>query len=424
MARVWQAFVNRIYFYYQQNINMKFQALLFSIALVPLSYQCNNTSQTQTDKTKSEQAQTEQAAQQSQTDPSLAQAQTTSPDTGHNTNSSNNTNGTGNNKNPFGALIAKSDNQMIPPAKQIEVAKALGIKYMRAHIIIADWNGSNDPYDKYAAAGFKIILNINSDVPRNAVGDKKPVPFPTDMQAYSKVLNSILDKYKPELVVIENEEDNPGYHAGTAQQYLTQLKTAIDICHAKGLKVTNAGLTDRETSLLVYDDYVRNGKKKEADDFAKRVFPPRLLKTLDDRYKNDPQVAKQLEFGRTVLQGYKTLDLDYVNFHWYEPANAKGAAPGIVSAEQHADPVAFEVAVNFLKRVTGKPIITNEFGELNESPSIVPELLQKVLDAGMDYAIWYSADGGVGKAAGLQGGDGKLRQNGIAFRDFIKEHCQ
>jgi hypothetical protein len=42
----------------------------------------------------------------------------------------------------------------------------------------------------------------------------------------------------------------------------------------------------------------------------------------------------------------------------------------------------------------------------------------------MDYAIWYSADSGDGKAVALQNADGSLRENGLAFRDFIKEHCQ
>jgi hypothetical protein len=402
---------------------MKLHAFLFSIIALPLYYQCNNTSR-QEARESEQQEETEQATRGSQTDPSIAQSQYPLPDTLQNISSANKTNATGSNKNPFGVLIAKTDNQQIGPAKQIQIAKALGVHYMRARINIVDWNGSNDAYDQYAAAGFKIILNVNYDVPRDAVGDKKPIPFPTDMQAYSKTLNSILDKYKPELVVIENEEDNPGYHSGTADQYLTQLKTAIGICHAKGLKVTNAGITDRGMGLLVYDDYVQKGKQKEADEFARRAFPQRLVANIKTRYQNDEQVKRQIEFSRQVIKGYKTLDLDYVNFHWYEPAAARGAGQGIVSKEEHMDPVVFAAAVNFLKRTTGKPVVTNEVGELNASPTIVQELMQKILDAGMDYAIWYSADGGAGKAVALQSGDGNLRQNGIAFRDFIKEHCQ
>jgi hypothetical protein len=80
--------------------------------------------------------------------------------------------------------------------------------------------------------------------------------------------------------------------------------------------------------------------------------------------------------------------------------------------------------INYVKRSTGKPAITNEFGQLNRSPEIVKQLFQKVLDTGMPYAIWYSADGGEGKAVALQNADGSLRENGVMFRDFIKEHCQ
>ena len=115
---------------------------------------------------------------------------------------------------------------------------------------------------------------------RKRNGEKQPVPFPTDLEAYSKTFTSILDKYKPELVVVENEEDNPFYHSGSADDYINELKTAITICHSKGLKVTNGGLTVREVMLLAFDDLMRSGKKQEAYDFASRAFPQQYLKSL------------------------------------------------------------------------------------------------------------------------------------------------
>jgi len=393
---------------------MKLQAFLFSILALPLYYHCNNISQRNENE---EQAQSEQPA-----DPSIAQSQVPVGDTTQ--SAKNKKHDDKSSKNPFGVLIAKTDNQTIPPEKQVEIARSLGVNYVRARITVADWKGSSDAYDQYAAAGFKIILNINYDIPRDAIGDKKPIPFVTDMQAYGKTLNAILDKYKPELAIIENEEDNPGYHSGTAQQYLAQLKTAIDICHAHGVKVTNAGLTDREIAVLVYDDFMRSGKKSEANEFAQRAFPERYKSKLNQFYQNNPMVARQLDFGRQVMEAYKTLDLDYVNFHWYEPTALRGAGPDGIADAQNIDPTVFDAVVNYIKRVTGKPVITNEFGQLNASPAIVKQLMQKVLDARMDYAIWYSADGGEGKAVALQNGNGSLRENGIAFRDFIKEHCK
>ncbi|HYK47119.1 MAG TPA: hypothetical protein VEV83_18210 [Parafilimonas sp.] len=394
---------------------MKLQAFLFLVVALPLYYHCHNTSRNSA--ARGEQAATEQATQQSQTDPSIALEADSSGNVSVGKTRAEH-------KNPFGVLIAKTDDQQIPPGKQVQIAKALGANYIRARITVTDWKGSSDAYDQYAAAGFKIILNINYDIPRDVTGDKKPIPFVTDLEAYRKTLNSILDKYKPELAVIENEEDNPGYHSGTAQQYLTQLKTAIEVCHAHGVKVANAGLTNREIAGLVYDDLIRSGKKAEAASFAERAFPERLKSRLKQMYQPNSMVARQLDFGRQVIEGYKTLDLDYVNFHWYEPTQSRGAGPQGIADVQNIDPAVFETVINYVKRSTGKPAITNEFGQLNRSPEIVKQLFQKVLDTGMPYAIWYSADGGEGKAVALQNADGTLRENGVMFRDFIKEHCQ
>src|SRR5438552_5124489 len=99
----------------------------------------------------------------------------------------------------FGIMVAKTEGKLIPPQQQIQVAKALNVDYIRCRIDIQGWNGSSDAYNTYASAGLKILLNINYGVPRNVAGEHDAVPFPTDMDAYTKSLNSILDKYKPEV---------------------------------------------------------------------------------------------------------------------------------------------------------------------------------------------------------------------------------
>jgi len=260
-------------------------------------------------------------------------------------------------------------------------------------------------------------LNINAGIPRTATGDHNPLPFPTDMAAYSKTVNSILDKYKPEVVVIENEEDNPNYHSGSADDYINELKTGIQIAHSKGLKVTNGGITVREVCFIIYDDMMQHGDKQKAKDFAQRAFPDVFLNRINN--VNNPQVAKQLEFGRKIFAAYKTLDLDYINFHWYEPVQARGQAD---KANGAFDPSVFSFVANYLKTATGKPIMTNEFGVFNTSADLTKNLLQTVSDNKLSYAIFYSADGGAGKAVALQNGLGELRDNGAAFRDFVKQH--
>ena len=133
---------------------------------------------------------------------------------------------------------------------------------------------------------------------------------------------------------------------------------------------------------------------------------------------NNPQIARQVEFGRKILAAYKNLDLDYVNFHWYEPVQARAnAAANTVKFS----PEIFAYVADYLKKKTGKPVMTNEFGVLNSSPELVKGILKAAYDAKLSYAIFYSADGGQGKAVALQNASGDLRDNGVAFRDFVKQ---
>src|SRR3954452_25516312 len=64
--------------------------------------------------------------------------------------------------------------------KKIDIAKDLGVSYVRSAIVMQAWNGHDENYEKYTAAGLKIILNINWGEVRNSKGEKNPVPFPKD----------------------------------------------------------------------------------------------------------------------------------------------------------------------------------------------------------------------------------------------------
>ncbi len=319
----------------------------------------------------------------------------------------------------FGVMVAKTQGTVVPPSQQAKIAKTLGVNYIRARIDLDSWGGSNDAYDIYKDAGLKVLLNVNSGIPRSATGEPAPIPFPTDMASYSKTLSSILDKYKPEVVVIENEEDNPNYHTGDANDYINELKTGIQIAHSKGLKVTNGGITYHEVCAIIYDDMMQHGKEQEAKEFANKVFPPAMLMRLSNA--SGPQIKRQLEFGRKIIAAYKTLDLDYVNFHWYEPVKARGAN-GVGKTDTIVDTKIFEFVANYIKTMTGKPVMSNEFGVFNTAPSLTRGLLQAVYNSNLQYAIFYSSDGGEGRAVALQNLTGDLRENGAAFRDFVKQY--
>ena len=106
------------------------------------------------------------------------------------------------------------------------------------------------------------------------------------------------------------------------------------------------------------------------------------------------------------------MDLDYVNVHWYEPLDEDNdptiSAPG--AAKEVAD---------YLRWATGKPVITNEFGQDNQLPSLITSTVNEFRTAGLSYAIVYSGTG-VSGAQPLHEGT-NLLPNGIAYRDVIAQ---
>ncbi|TKK69255.1 hypothetical protein FC093_08020 [Ilyomonas limi] len=294
----------------------------------------------------------------------------------------------------FGALL---DPGMLANANEhkVDVAKKLGIKIIRDRIVLTN------PKDKpLLNTGFDVFMNINYGNVQDRSGEKSPVPFPTDLDNYKKLLTNAINSFKgkkPVVIAIENEEDNRIYHSGTPQDYLNELRAAIPIVHAAGIKVTNAGITWRSITYLVYSDLLDQGKRAEAQAYMKSTQMP-----LDN-----PGLAKKRQFAKETVAAYKDMDIDYVNFHWYSKSN---------------DVSALKTTIEYLKRVTGKPVITNEIGQYDDSPETVKAIIRLCRQEQMPYVIWYSGLGrGPGKAVSLQDINGVLKPNGEAFKEAVAE---
>src|SRR5439155_15341799 len=137
--------------------------------------------------------------------------------------------------------------------------------------------------------------------------------------------------------------------------------------------------------ILVYRNYVKKGMQKQADDFAARCLSTRNLRAA----KGDasPDVEAKIDEMQKMIDAYKTMDLDYVTLHWYEPFNdinkyLHQSAPGVLN----------EVA-DYLRSATGKPVISNEFGQNNSAPELVTSLVNAFRNAGFEYALDFSGNG-------------------------------
>ena len=269
------------------------------------------------------------------------------------------------------------------------VAKKLGISIIRDRVVL-----SNPREKTMLNSGFDVFMNINYGNVQQG-GGTVAVPFPTNLSAYTQSLKNAIAGFsgkKPIVIAIENEEDNLKYHSGSAEDYINELKAAIPIVHAAGIKVTNAGITSQAMAYVVFNDLMDRGMRAEAQAYKQSA----------QIAVSAPNIKKKGEFAKQTIAAYKNMDIDYVNFHWYGRSN---------------DTKALEETINYLQRATGKPIVTNEIGQYDNSPETVKAIIQTCRKEKMPYVIWYSGLKGGGKAVSLQNADGSLKNTGEAFRD-------
>ena len=299
--------------------------------------------------------------------------------------------------NPFGVMISGNTSQI-----KAQTAVKLGAKYYRPISVFLDkWSGTCAECDAAVQAGLKLILTI-----RNNGGQQQPTTPPTDWNKYKSTLSQIVDKYRPEVLVIENEENSQAlFYTGTSQQYLQELKAGCEVAHQKGIKCANGGLVSSLVASLVADSYKQSGNQNKANEYLTRTLgskDPSITTSI-----NSPKAQEQIARGKELVAGYKATGADFMNFHWYI-----------------ADTNALGEAVSYLRTASGLPVMTNEVGQQkNTDPNQVTNIMQKIVDLKLPYAVWFSIDvQGYGGATGLADKDGNLRPNGDAYASFISSN--
>lgn len=304
-------------------------------------------------------------------------------------------------KNPFGVMPGAPG--MTSKAKA-EVALNLGTTYIRgADIKVDKYSGSCPDCDAALNAGLKLILTV-----RNGGGRGTPSFPPSDIAAYKATLEKVMQKYRPEVLVVENEENSGKlFYSGTPAQYHDELSAACSVSHRLGVKCANGGLVSSLTALLVIDDYLKNGQAAAAEDYFNRTIAGKFGGQSFTAAVNSQEAKSQITKGKELLSGYKSAGADFINFHWYI-----------------ADVQALGTAKEYLEKASGLPAMTNEIGQQkNESPVQVTSIMQEIINLKLPYAVWYSIDTpGFGEARALTESDGSLRPNGEAFEKFIADN--
>lgn len=293
--------------------------------------------------------------------------------------------------NPFGVMLPA---RLARSREGIQVARELGVAYLRPESIFLDrWARDCPSCDIARQAGLELVLTVRANGP-------SATSPPVDLRAFERALGDVLDRYRPAVLIVENEENSALFYAGTPSDYLAELAAACRVAHERGIPCANGGLVSSLVAFLVYDHYRSTEGPAAAQAFADRALTPQQRDVL-----GSPEAEAQIAKGKQLLAGYPAAGADYVNFHWYQP-----------------DARALGEAVAFLHMSTGLPVISNEMGQFTDDPGQTTAVLDAAMRAGLPVVVWFGLDGP--KARGLVNPDGTLRPTGEAFKRFVRDAVQ
>ncbi len=320
-------------------------------------------------------------------------------------------------QNVYGVFTAGE----LSPKDTITLAKKLGCTAVRLGLNMDSWTGRNTGIEQVQAAGLKVYLNVNWKTIRSSEGIRVPQPFLSlnESGEYEKILSEILAKYKDAiaLLVIENEETVRLFHSGTAEEYIYELSVAKKIAEKFGVRVTNGGLVNPQVQILTYRNLVEESRIVAANDFYDNCMDKQTRKIA--KYGGDKDTEQRIADTKYLLQNYKVL-VDVVNLHWYEPLIERvGMFNWFENDTQFATPGALDYIVEYLKKVTGKDVISNEVGILNAQPGLVTSVLKDFQKSGIKELCWSSFTSDNGKVDPLNDGT-ELNNLGLAFANFLK----
>lgn len=278
------------------------------------------------------------------------------------------------------------------PQHRVEIAKQLSATWYRPEPVqLGSADAKCEDCQVARAAGLKLVLVV-----RNATAANKASLPVSDLVGYRKKLRAVLDRYKPEIVVIENEPEDKNSFAGGSEEYEIELKAACDVAHAANIRCTNAGLASSDLAGVVIDELWKTDKLQASDfGIATEIVRAKnpgtsfsvLGRTMGGQQSIQEAIEKatasylekhraEIDRSRAFLLAGASAGTDYANFHWYE-----------------LKPEEVTTVLDVLGRLNKRPQMTDEIGQTEERPFETSDKIKILLDAGVRPVIWAGMDG-------------------------------
>ena len=304
------------------------------------------------------------------------------------------------------------------PQRRIDVAKQLGATWYRPAPVYLNGDAKCEDCAAAHAAGLNISLVI-----RNASEGKPSAPV-TNPDDFKKKLQSVLERDKPAMLVVEDEPEEQKSFTGSPEQYQAELVAACEVSHSLKIPCANGGLSSPDTGNLVIDqrfatdrpDGVTFGITTELtrihtkEKFNVGIFnrgtgtdlgtQAQLVKGTQDYLAKH---AIEIDRTRKFLDAINNAHPDRLNFHWHE---------------QQPDNV--PKLLDTLHQLSKLDLMCDEMGQREQRAFEVGEKLKNALDNYVWPTIWQGTDDKDG-IVGLVEKNGKLRPNANAFQIAAKQ---
>lgn len=257
----------------------------------------------------------------------------------------------------------------------VTLQEASGLTYVRASVTLPKFKGKSGQLDYFDEHNQKYLLNVSAEEK-----DK----FARDLDKFKDQLASLLDVYKPEVLVVENEPATLAFYNDDLANYIAELKAAIEVAKKYNVKVSDGALH---------------------------------VPCIQAMMANMVKAGTVCERQQYLLDEYaKIPDLNYITLHFYVGGD------GLGNTHDGFPKGVLQDVSDYIKDYTGHNVISNEW-HVEESSQILIDTLVSEFRKTNDYnnqfkySIMYSGDG-TDKSLPFNNGV-KLTNVGEYYRDAV-----
>lgn len=241
------------------------------------------------------------------------------------------------------------------------VKNYIGVKNIRQNFTRGGGNVYDSSVIREIDSGLNVLLTVNNSTD-GAIG-------------FATFLDSIMNRGRPTILSIRNE---PTQNSPSMAAYLQDLTAAIPIAHARGVKITNGGITRDVVYYMAYT-WLNSGNQTYIDSANNWLIPTLHLNM------SSPAAIKAIGQYDTLFRVYDTLNLDYINLHWYEPSQTDTSVTTVSGV--------LPIVSNFIyTRLNNKPLMSDEFGTYNHSCGLLNDLVTEAIASHFKYLIYFDGN--------------------------------